>query len=148
MMRSLLKTRCRLFATLACALLLGAVLTGCIRSRVNITSDPPGAEVLWRGQPYGATPITIPFIWYWHYDFTLEKPGYKRLEVMERFRTPPWFLMPLDLVMEAIPVPIPDTRNRHYVLEPAEKTPQQVSPAETVITPETLGQLGQRAKKK
>jgi len=91
--------------------------TGCIRSRVHITSDPEGAEVTFRGEPRGATPITIPFIWYWYYDFTLDKPGYEHKEVLERFRTPPWFLMPLDFFMEILPIPIPDTRERHYVLQ-------------------------------
>jgi hypothetical protein len=91
-------------------------LAGCIRSRVVITSEPSEAEVIWRGKPYGATPIEIPFIWYWHYDFVLEKPGFHSLSVEERFRAPPWFLMPVDLFMEIIPVPFNDTRNRHYVL--------------------------------
>ncbi len=106
----------RLVLLAALAALIGT--TGCIRSRVFMTSTPPGAEVIWRGQPYGATPISIPFIWYWHYDYALEMPGYQRIEVVERLRTPPWFLMPLDLVMELLPIPIPDTRERHFVLEP------------------------------
>ncbi|MCE5231519.1 PEGA domain-containing protein [bacterium] len=104
------------------ALLLSAVAilgAGCIRSRVVIHSEPEGAEVIWRGKPYGATPVTIPFIWYWHYDYSIEKPGYKRINIDDDyFRTPPWFLMPTDLIMELIPIPIPDTRTRTYVLEP------------------------------
>lgn len=101
-------------------ILMGSVLVtaGCIRSRVVITSQPEGAEVIWRGKPYGATPIEIPINWYWHYDYSIEKPGYKKVEVLEHFRTPPWFLIPTDLLMEIIPIPIHDTRTRHYVLEP------------------------------
>jgi hypothetical protein len=106
----------RLFALLAAMLLL--VPAGCIRSRVRINSQPEGAEVIWRGEPYGATPVTIPFIWYWHHDIALEKPGYERLEAVEHFRTPPWFLMPMDLLCEALPIPIYDTRERTYVLKP------------------------------
>ena len=109
--------------------------SGCIRSRVHLTSEPAGAEVIWRGDPYGATPITIPFIWYWHYDFALEKPGYEKMEVVERFRTPPWFLMPLDLLMEVIPVPIPDNRYRHYVLEPTQNVVDGDGAPEPVATP-------------
>lgn len=114
------------FRRLALMLLIAApalALTGCIRSRVLIDSVPSEAEVIWRGDPYGATPVTIPFLWYWHYDIALEKPGYKRMETIERFRTPPWFLMPFDLLMEIIPIPIPDTRERTYVLEPLEEGP-------------------------
>lgn len=110
----------RLFPRFLMTLLAAAALlpaTACLRSRVHITSEPSGAEVIWRGQPYGATPVTIPFIWYWHYDFSLEKPGYERVDVVERFRTPPWFLMPIDLFMEMLPVPIPDNRYRHYMLQ-------------------------------
>ena len=106
-----------LMALTALAGALALTAGGCIRSRVHILSEPAGAEVIWRGQPYGATPVTIPFIWYWYYDIALEKPGYERLEVTERFRTPPWFLMPLDLFMEMIPIPIPDNRERSYVLK-------------------------------
>ncbi len=102
------------------------IMTGCIRSRVRITSQPPGAEVIWRGEPYGATPVTIPFLWYWHYDVEIEKPGYQTLEATERFRTPPWFLAPMDLLMEMLPIPIPDTRKRHYVLEAAVPPVNQV----------------------
>lgn len=111
----------RTIALLLCVALV-APLAGCIRSKVTITSDPPQAEVIWRGRPRGVTPITIPFIWYWHYDVAVEKEGYERLEVVERFRTPPWFLMPLDLFMEIIPIPFSDHRTRHYVLETKDET--------------------------
>lgn len=148
MMKSLAPLRrLRSLLMLAAALIFAGALGGCLRSRVHITSEPAGAEVIWRGKPYGATPVTIPFIWYWYYDFALEKPGYKRLDVQERFRTPPWFLMPLDIVMEIVPVPIPDNRYRHYVLEPAEKTEPLTSSPETVITPETLGLMKPKIKK-
>jgi hypothetical protein len=124
--RGTLRRRGAWVAMLALAGLLAGCANGGIRSRVQITSEPSGAEVIWRGQSRGATPIMIPFTWYWHYDVAVVKPGYKRIEVDEHFRTPPWFLMPLDLFAEMIPIPIHDTRYRHYVLEPqqtAEETP-------------------------
>lgn len=98
-------------------------LTGCIRSRVTITSDPPQAEVTWQGDPRGVTPITIPFKYYWYYDFTLEKEGYEKMEVIERLRTPPWFLLPLDLFAEILPIPFSDHRERHYVLKKKDDSP-------------------------
>jgi hypothetical protein len=117
---------------------LAALAVGCIRSRVEITSEPAAAEVSWRGKPYGATPITIPFIWYWHYDIALEKPGYQRLETDERLRTPPWFMLPLDLFMEAVPVPITDTRHRHYTLKPIQATPDNLPAARQADAGSTL----------
>lgn len=93
-------------------------LSGCIRSRVIITSDPPGAEVKFNNVPRGRTPITIPFIWYWYYDVELEKEGYEKIVTKERFRAPVWFYIPFDFFMEALPFPIYDTKYRHYVLTP------------------------------
>lgn len=106
-----------LLAQAALVLALGASLTGCIRSRVIMTSEPSGADVTWRGQYRGATPIEIPIIWYWYYDYTVSKDGYVPIEKVERFRTAPWFLLPVDLFAEIIPFPFPDRRERHYVLE-------------------------------
>ena len=97
-------------------------LTGCIRSKVTISSEPAGAEVVFQGEHRGPTPIEIPIIWYWHYDVKVEKKGYESIEIIERFRTPPWFLMPLDLFMEVLPIPIPDKRERHYILKKKEST--------------------------
>ena len=52
------------------------------------------------------------------YNMTLEKEGYEKVEASEHFSTPPWFLFPLDFFAELLPVPIPDTRKRHYVMTP------------------------------
>ena len=109
-------------ATRSAGVLLLAVIlcgaTGCIRSRVHITSDPSGANVRFQDEERGQTPITIPFIWYWYYDIDVEKDGYEPIHALERFRARPWFIIPLDFFAEIVPVPIPDTRHRHYVLTP------------------------------
>lgn len=107
----------RSFAGTALLILLAAGTTGCIRSRVVMTSEPSGAEVTWQGKYRGVTPIEIPIIWYWHYDYSVKKEGYVPIEKIERFRTAPWFLLPLDLFAEVIPFPFPDKRERNYVLD-------------------------------
>lgn len=111
--------RSRFIFSLTLGLMLLAT-TGCLRSRVVITSEPSDAEIVWRGEPYGATPVEIPFIWHWYYDYEISKPGYEKIEMIERFRTPPWALFPLDFILEVVPIPITDTRRRHYVLKPIE----------------------------
>ncbi len=110
-------------------ILLGAALallllsaTACIRSRVIIESEPPGATVKFHRELRGETPVTIPFIWYWYYEVELEKEGYEPVRTVERFRTPPWFIFPLDGVMELMPFPIYDTRKRTYQLKPIVKS--------------------------
>jgi hypothetical protein len=110
-------------ATIGLALALLLLSAGCIRSSVEIVSDPPGANVKFQDYDRGQTPVKIPFIWYWYYDIELDKPGYKTLKAQEYFATPPWFLFPLDLFFEALPFPGPDTRHRHYKLEPLPATP-------------------------
>ena len=121
--------RTRRIASLG-ALMLALVLinTACIRSRVQVTSDPPGASVKFQNYERGATPITIPFLWYWHYDIEVSKPGYKPVKTSEYFATPPWFLFPLDFFFEVLPVPVPDTRHRHYKLEPESVAQSQPTP--------------------
>jgi hypothetical protein len=106
-------------------ILLGATLallllstTACIRSRVIIESEPPGASVKFHRELRGETPVTIPFIWYWYYEVELEKEGYEPIRTLEYFRCPPWFLFPLDGIMELMPFPIYDTRKRTYELKP------------------------------
>lgn len=112
-MRSVL--RCLLLITLtASAVLFGA----CIRSRLIVTTEPPGATVTFHHEERGDTPISIPFIWYWYYEVKVEKPGYKPLAEVEFLAPRPWLVMPLDLVMEILPIPIIDNHRRHYVLEP------------------------------
>ncbi len=113
----------RRLAAGVCAAALALAATGCIRSRVIITSEPPNAAVKFQKTERGETPIEIPFIWYWHYDVALEKEGYESVMTSERFRTPPWLLFPLDFVAEILPVPITDTHHLHYTLKPVLQQP-------------------------
>lgn len=98
-------------------------LGGCIRSKVVVTSDPPGAVVRMNGRNLGTTPVTRPFAWYWFYDFEAQKEGFETSTVRKRF-SPPFYLMPgPDFFMELIPINIHDTKRVHLVLEPAEPRP-------------------------
>lgn len=110
---------------------LGAVcllLGGCIRSRVIVTSDPPGARVTMNNVYEGKTPVEVPFTWYWYYNIELQKDGYEPMTVQERFRAPVYFWIPFDVVAEAMPFPLYDTKRRHYVMvvqPPEEALPGQ-----------------------
>lgn len=97
------------------------ILSGCVRTRVIITSNPSEADVTFKGEARGKTPVEIPINWYWFYDVKIEKEGYNTVEKMERFRTPPWLWIPFDLVCEIMPFMITDTRERHYELTAKEK---------------------------
>jgi len=112
----------------AAALLVLVVSTACIRSRAVIRSEPSDARVTVNYIERGHTPIEIPVIWYWWYKIQLEKEGYRPLERDERFWAPPWAVLPFDLLAEAVPVPIPNTYRRDYVLEPLERRPAAPAP--------------------
>ncbi len=114
-------------AALACALLAS---TGCIRQRLIIRSQPPGADVLINNQRAGYTPYDAPFLWYGWYRLTLLKPGYDRLEDKVLLRSPWYFWIPLDLVAELLPVPIHDTRELNYELKPSAAAPNPQPPTE------------------
>ena len=103
-------------------ILIGGVLSvsGCIRSRVILTSKPSGADVTMNNVYWGRTPIIIPFGWYWYYDFVLEKEGFQKLKKRERLHAPFWCWIPLDLVMEAIPLRFYDNKHLKYTLKPVE----------------------------
>jgi PEGA domain len=107
-------------ATIAIVGLLASV--GCIRSRLIITTDPPGADVTFHHEDYGRTPVTIPFIWYWWYDVEITKEGFETVVAEERLRCPPWFIFPLDGFFEILPIQVTDTRRRHYTLTPTVET--------------------------
>ncbi len=103
-----------LFLTL---LTVSVILSGCIRTRVVINSDPPKAKVIFNDVYRGKTPIEIPIIYYWFYKIKIESEGYNSVEKIERFRAPIYFQIPFDLLMEAIPYPITKTYDRFYILE-------------------------------
>lgn len=99
-----------------------AFLTGCIRTRLLVASDPPGATVKMNNETYGRTPVEIMTVWYWYYDFELEKEGYQDLVQRKRLRPRFWQHFPIDLFAEAIPLPFLDKRELYFEMEP--KPPQ------------------------
>jgi hypothetical protein len=128
------------FARFLTAFLLTACLlaaAGCIRSRIVVESEPSGAAVKFDNQDYGDTPVTIPFIWYWYHDVEVSKEGFEPSKASEYLATPPWFLFPLDLFAEAIPVPFYDTRHFKYTLKPAPKSDVTAPAAEATPVPAT-----------
>lgn len=100
--------------------------TGCVRSKVLVTTDPPDASVTMNGVNLGKTPLEEPFTWYWYYDFIAEKEGYKQEGVRKRFHAPPWLWPGFDLLMEAMPFYVNDTKKVHIVLEPVDTKPAPV----------------------
>ncbi len=109
--------------TLVAGLLACLSATGCVRSKVVVTSDPPGADVHMNDVHLGRTPVEMPFTWYWYYDFQAELDGHETSVTRERFRAPVWLWPPMDLVMEAMPFHVHDTKRVHFDLAPVSDLP-------------------------
>lgn len=104
-------------ALAAVALAVSLAAGACVRSKVVITSSPPGADVTMNDVHLGRTPVEAPFTWYWYYDFVAVQEGHGAAYQRRRFKAPWYLVPPLDLAMEMVPVPVRDTRHVHLILE-------------------------------
>jgi hypothetical protein len=95
------------------------VLPGCVRRRLLVRSNPPGAMVYVDNQPIGTTPCATSFIYYGTREIRLVKPGYETLTVNQPIPAPWYEIPPLDYASENIvPGDIQDYRTLTYNLAP------------------------------
>ena len=97
----------------------GLMLTGCVHRQLTIRSEPPGAAIFMNDKRVGVTPHTYDFVWYGWYRLALEKPGYERLDDRVLIKAPFYLWIPLDFVIEALPVTIRDAKALSYQLVPS-----------------------------
>ena len=106
-----------------------AVLPGCVRRRLMIRSNPPGAMVYVDNQPIGPTPSATSFIYYGTREIRLVKPGYETLTINQPIPAPWYQIPPIDFVSENIvPNEIQDFRTVSFNLEP-----QIIKPTDQLI---------------
>jgi len=104
------------------------LLTGCVRRQLTIRSEPPGAKILINDQEAGVTPYSEDFMWYGWYRITLTKPGYEQLNDRALIKCPWYLWVPVDLVMELLPVTIHDTKVLSYQLQRQTPLPEPTPP--------------------
>jgi hypothetical protein len=104
---------------LAVLLAVLAANTGCLRRRLTVSTNVPGARVYIDDQEIGATPTATAFTHYGTRKIHVEKDRYKSVTLYHRIR-PPWYqIPPLDFIAEnLIPWEIRDERNVEIQLEP------------------------------
>ena len=121
------RTRCVLFGV-AGVLVCVAVLCGCVRRTVTITTEPPNALVFLNDQEIGRSEVTTDFLWYGDYDVVVRKEGYKTLKTHWDVKAPWYQLIPLDFFSEVLwPGHIHDAHSVHFVLEEQETpTPEEL----------------------
>jgi len=102
--------------------------SGCVRRQLTIRTEPPGAMVYVNDQLKGESPVAYDFTWYGHYRLTLRKDGFARVDDQRLLRAPIYLWIPLDLVMEVLPLTITDRRTWDYTLTPAAAMPEPTPP--------------------
>jgi PEGA domain len=103
--------------------------SGCVRRRLNVRTNPPGALVYVDNQQIGTTPCSVDFVYYGTREIRLVKPGYETLTVNQPIPTPWYQIPPLDFVSEnLVPTKIRDNRTVMYDL-----APQIVVPTEQLL---------------
>jgi len=114
---------------LAVALLSLFCGSGCIRRRLTIRSNPPGARVFIDHQEIGVTPVSTAYTYYATRTIELTKDGYEPLSVQQTFDAP-WYQYPvLDFVTENL---VPGEQRDERALD-FQLIPQQQVPAQTIV---------------
>ena len=98
--------------------------SGCVRRRMTVRSNPPGAMLYIDDQQIGQTPVATDFIYYGTRKIKLVKDGF---ETMTTYQTisPPWYqIPPLDFLSENLaPREIRDERVLQFNLQPQRVVP-------------------------
>jgi hypothetical protein len=112
------------FLRIVIALLVCVFLGGCVRRRMTIRSNPPGALVYIDDYEIGTTPISTNFTYYGERKIRLVKDGFETLTVMQPVR-PPWYQYPvIDFFAEnVVPGEIRDTRVLDFQMSPQMMVP-------------------------
>ena len=108
---------------------IGLATTGCVRRRMIVRTQPPGAAVSIDNQSVGISPAATSFTYYGTREVRLERDGY-RTEVIKQKIRPPWYQFPgIDFVAETLwPGEIRDTR-----IIDVRMVPETMTPPEEVI---------------
>jgi hypothetical protein len=102
---------------------LALLLSGCLVDRyLQITSDPPGADVRVDDEVVGTTPVRVPFEHFGTRRITFYRAGYRTHSMLVHLR-PRWYArFPLDILSEVLlPLGLRDRRKVHHALVPGEE---------------------------
>jgi hypothetical protein len=103
-----------MFMVIALSMLLG----GCVERRVWIDSEPQGALVWLNDAQVGRTPVDVSITHGGTYDLRLEKEGFEPLMTPATTEGPVWDVVPIDFVVEILPVKARSETRWKFTLEP------------------------------
>ncbi len=141
MNRALLQRSSRRSVWLVLAVLVIAAAPGCVRRRMTVRSNLPGAVVFVDERRIGVTPVSTNFTYYGTRHVQLVKDGHETVTEAYKFRTP-WYQYPvIDFFAENLwPWEIRDERILDFNLPPQ----QAVSPTQVIQNAEQLRGEAQR----
>jgi hypothetical protein len=100
------------------------VPSGCVRRRLNVRTNPPGALLYVDNQMIGTTPCSVDFTYYGTREIRLVKPGYETLTINQPIPMPWYQIPPIDFFSEnLVPTKIRDNRTVSYNLPPQLEVP-------------------------
>lgn len=110
-------THTKLFLIVLLSLVLAS--SGCVRRRMTIRSNPPGAMVYVDDQQIGQTPVSTAFTYYGTRNITLVRDGFETMTVKHTFEAPWYQVPPLDFFSENLTLrEIRDERILDFTLVP------------------------------
>jgi PEGA domain-containing protein len=102
---------------------------GCVRRRLNVRTNPPGAMVYVDNQQIGTTPCSVDFTYYGTREIRMVKAGYETLTVNQPIPMPWYQVPPIDFVSENLVwTKIRDNRTVTFDL-----APQIIVPTEQLL---------------
>ena len=109
----------RYFCLFIVLLLIIPALFGCVRRRMTVTSNPPGATVSLDGKEIGRTPFSTNFDHYGKREFRVVKQGYETKTELMPVRAPWYQWIGLDFVSEVLlPGKLTDHKYYEFDLQP------------------------------
>ena len=115
--------------------------SGCVRRRMTVRSNPPGAVVFVDERRIGVTPVSTSFTYYGTRDVRLMKDGYETVTEEHKVSTP-WYQYPVvDFFAENLwPFEVRDERILDFELPPQKSVP----PTQVIQNAEQLRAEAQR----
>lgn len=95
-----------------------APIGGCLKRKIRITSEPPGAVAYVNDKQIGITPAEADFTFYGRYSVRLDHPGYEPYLTERTAHAPPWEYPVIDLLFEVLPITIGHTVDWHFEMVP------------------------------
>jgi len=111
-------------------LLIVPALCGCVRRKMTVRSNPPGATVYLDGKEIGRTPFSTNFDHYGKREFRIVKQGYETKTELKPVRAPWYQWVGVDFVSEVL-LPGKLTDHQYYEFD---LQPERIEPGSEIVS--------------